>query len=159
MINIQDYNVEPHFGLRLAFHASETLFLEGSMGQADVGISSAERAANASTAVSNANFLDDRRYTDYHISLGWVALPGHTSFRGKTYIQQGYLIGGTGITNFANENNTTINFGAGYRLLINDNLAVRAEARDYIVSWDNPPVGVASRQHNFALGLGLSLFF
>lgn len=162
MLSVQDYNIQPHFGLRLAYHAHEKIFIEGSVGQADIGVSSVERlfSDGSSAATFNLNTLGDRRYTDYHLSLGWSILPGYTSYgEGKTMIQNAYLIGGAGITNFAAQNNFTVNFGAGYRLLFNDSLALRVEARDYIVTWDTPPGGVASRQHNLALSLGASLFF
>lgn len=160
-ISVQDYNFEPHFSFRLAYHPHESFFIEGSAGQADIGISQVERAVDDGliSGASNLTLFEDRSYTDFHLSLGWVVLPGHTSFRGKTYIQQLYLIGGGGLTNFADSNNTTVNFGAGYRLLITDNLAIRAEARDYIVSWDDPPFGTSARQHNLSMGLGVSLFF
>ncbi len=152
LLSVQNFSTEPQFGLRLAFHLHDTFFLEGSISQADIGASELE--SNNGTFA----FLD-RRYTDYHLSSGWHFLQGYSSFGRKRIIHNTYLIGGAGITNFANQNNFTVNFGLGHRLLLNDNLGIRLEGRNYLVQYDNPPIGSTTKQNNLALSLGLSLFF
>lgn len=160
MVSVQDFSVEPHFGLRLSFHAHEDLFIEGSIGQADIGSSAVDRFSGSTPGVPETPTLVDRRWTDYHLSLGWHILAGQSSFlSGRQLIHNTYIIGGGGLTNFADQNNFTINGGLGHRVLINDSLAVRVEARDYIVSYDTPIPGSNSRTHNLALSLGLSMFF
>jgi len=147
LLSVQNASLEPHFGMRLAYHAHELFFLEASLGQTDVN----------GALVQN---LEDQRYTDYHLSMALNILPGQASlFGGRSLIHNTYLIAGGGVTNFAEQNNFTFNFGLGYRLLLNDNLAIRAETRDYIVTYDTPLPGTNTRQHNLAMSLGVSLFF
>lgn len=152
LISVQDFGMEPHFGLRLALHLHENFFIEGSFGQTDLGSSSLERS-------NNSLEFADRRYTDYHLSTGWHFLEGYSSFGSRRMIHTTYLLGGAGMTNFADQNNFTVNVGIGHRLLINDSLGIRLEGRDYVVSYDNPLASSTSTQHNLALSLGLSLFF
>ena len=152
LISVQDFGVEPQFGLRLAYHIHEDFFVEGSIAQTDVGASSTERA-------NNALAFDERRYTDYHLSTGWNFLHGYSTFGDRRVVHNTYLIGGAGITNFADQNNFTTHFGLGQRLLLNDTLAIRLEGKNYMVSYDSPLQGSTSTQHNIALSLGLSLFF
>lgn len=160
LLSVQDFSVEPHFSVRLAYHAHENWFFEGSLGQADIGASAMERSFNGTGGISNLETVSDRRYTDYHFNVGWNFLQGQTSYLGKkSMINSTYLTAGAGITNFADQNNMTINFGIGQRLLFNDNLAFRVEAKDYVVSYDNPPGGTKSSQHNLSIGVGLGLFF
>jgi outer membrane beta-barrel protein len=152
LLSVQEYTVASLIGLRLALHLNESLFIEGNLSQADIGSSTFERADNSVQ-------FSDRRYTDYHLSTGWHLLQGYSSFGKRRMIHNTYVIGGAGITNFANKNNFTYNFGLGHRLLINEHVGIRLEGRDYVVNYDTPLIGSSGTQHNLALSFGLSLFF
>jgi len=156
LLSVQDFTVEPRLSMHFTYHLNESYFLEGSFGQADIGISAAE---------GNTPAFEDRSYTDYHLSFGWNILPGEAYFgtakkgNKRTYNQNFYLLGGAGVTNFANDNAMTLHLGGGYRVLLTDKLAVRFEAKDFITSIDEQFVGNRGRQHNLTIGVGASLFF
>ena len=60
-------------------------------------------------------------------------------------------------TTFAGDDNFTINVGIGYRLLLNDWLALRFDARDYI--FDRTLFAQEETTHNLELRTGFSVFF
>lgn len=126
VMSVEDFETNPVYGARLAYHINEALFAEASLGQTKVGESSLEKFINE-------EFFDDRNLTYYDISLGWNILPGE-SFLGKkrAYNSVFYLIGGLGSTDFADDSNFTINFGFGFKIFPTDVFAVRIEARDYL---------------------------
>lgn len=130
LMSVEDFETSAVYGARIAYHINEALFTEASIGQTDVGDSSAEKLANAS-------FFDDRTLTYYDVSLGWNVLPGE-SFLGpnRAYNSAFYLIGGLGSTDFADDSNFTINFGFGFKILPTDFLAIRLEARSYMFDTD-----------------------
>jgi len=126
LMSVEDFETGLVYGARLAYHINEALFAEATIGQTDVGESSAEK-------LGNAKFFDDRTLTYYDASLGWNLLPGE-SFLGanRAYNSTFYVIGGAGSTDFADDSNFTINLGFGFKILPTDYLAIRIEARSYM---------------------------
>ena len=151
VFSVQDFTTEPKVSIHLAYHINEDFFIEGVLGQTDVGLSAAEGTSPA---------FDDRGYLDYSLNLGWNFLPGQAYYRGKnTYTTTAYLVGGIGSTDFADDSSSTLVIGGGYKVLLTDNLAIRFEAKDFITSIEDQTVANRSRQHNLSLGAGVSLFF
>jgi outer membrane beta-barrel protein len=68
-----------------------------------------------------------------------------------------YVIGGIGSVNFAGDQNFSVNFGAGYRVLPTDWLAFDIDVRD-IVFRDNI-FSVYKLTNNLQATVGLSVFF
>lgn len=68
-----------------------------------------------------------------------------------------YIIGGAGITKFAGDNRFTTNYGAGYRFLATDWLAVHFDVRDHI--FDIDLLGVKKTAHNLEMHGGITVFF
>jgi outer membrane beta-barrel protein len=62
-----------------------------------------------------------------------------------------------GSTDFAGDNRFTMNYGAGYRLLATDWLALHADMRDHI--FKNDVLGTDKTTHNIELHAGLTFFF
>jgi len=161
ILSVENFSPDLHFGLRAAYHINEDFFLEGSFGQTDLGSSATEEFILANPgAAPGFQSLEDRRYTDYHLSLAWNIFPGTAHYRKlRTMTSSLYAIGGVGLTNFADSNDLTINFGAGYRMLFNDTLSFRVEARDYLVSRDAAGPAGTDQQSNLAMSAGVSLLF
>jgi len=67
------------------------------------------------------------------------------------------LLGGAGITDFAGDEHFTLGVGVGYRLLVNDLIAVRVDMKDHIFNLD--VLGEDKTTHNLELTAGVSLFF
>lgn len=153
LISVEDFAVNPLYGLRLAYHASEYLFLEASYGMADTEKSSAEELGGFVLMTE-----DQRKLSYYDLSLGYNVLPGE-AFVGSSYAftQALYLIAGIGSVDFAGDERYSISFGLGYRLLFTDWLALHIDTRDRV--FDNDILGQEKTTHNLEFHTGLTVFF
>jgi outer membrane beta-barrel protein len=153
MISVEDFGSNPIYGARVAYHVSEGLFLEGTYAMAgDVDRSSVE-------VLDNIDLLgSDRDYSYYDLAVGWNLLPGEV-FLGKNHAFNSalYVIGGAGNTSFAGEDLFTLTFGAGYRVLATDSIALHFDVRDHL--FDNDVTGEDKTTHNIEFNLGVSWFF
>lgn len=154
IISIQDFKTSDVIGVTAAWHITEDFFFEASYAQAEGDKTSFEELSGGAPLISD----DDREYTYYDISLGWNVLPGEIFIGAKhAYKSDLYLIAGVGNTTFAGDDAFTINAGIGYRLLLNDWLAIRLDARDYM--FDRTLFGKEENTHNLELRTGFTVFF
>ena len=152
-ISIQDFGAQPVAGLRLDYHISEDFFGEITYGRAKGGLTSFE-------SLSNVLLLSDaeRRFTYYNLSLGYNLLPGEV-FIGRNLAMTSafYVIGGVGSVDFAGDQNFTVNFGAGFRVLPTDWLAVHIDVQDLVFRSD--VTGVEELKNNLQATIGATVFF
>ena len=76
---------------------------------------------------------------------------------GRAYNMNFYLIAGLGSTSFADDDRFTVNFGAGFRFLLTDSVAIHADFRDHL--FDNDILGREKTTHNLEGTIGVSVFF
>lgn len=154
IMSIEDFGSNPVYGVRGTYHVTEDVFLEATYGTTRGGKTSFERLSGA------ANILTDneRDFNYYDLSFGFNLLPGE-SFIGKhwAFTSDFFLIGGIGSTSFAGDDMLTWNVGFGYKVLLNDWLAVRLDARDHVFDLDL--LGENRTTHNLEFSGGLSIFF
>ncbi len=154
VLSIEDFGSNGVYGARFAYHVTEGVFMEMALGTSKAGETSYE------TLSGNIQILpdDDRNYTYYNLSLGYNLLPGEVFISDKyAFNSQFYLIGGIGSTHFAGNDKFTVNFGAGYRLVTTDWLALHLDARDHMFNSDL--LGEEKTTHNLEFHAGLTLFF
>jgi len=153
ILSIEDFGSHAVVGARLAYHVTESFFLEGSYGRSKGGVSSAE-------TLGSFQLMTDaqRKYSYYALSAGWNALPGEV-FIGENhaYNTAMYLIAGVGRTSFGGDERFTINGGFGGRILLTDWLAAHLDVRDYL--YDTELTGKKKVVNNLEASLGLSFFF
>ncbi len=154
IMSIEDFGTNAVYGVRLAYHVNEDLFVEATFGRSQAGKTSYERLSGSVELLTDS----ERDYQYYALSLGWNALPGEI-FLGanRAYNATLYLIGGIGSTRFAGDDRFTANAGLGYRLLITDAIAVHLDFRDQI--FDIDLLGSSKTSHNLETHLGLTAFF
>ena len=153
LMSVEDFGVHGVFVTRLAYHVNEQIFVEGIYGQTDTEKTSFE-------ILSNTNLLTDeqRKYQYYNVSLGYNILPGEVFFgQNKTFVSELYLVVGAGTTEFAGDKFFTLNVGAGYRLLLTDEIALHLDIRDYMLNIDL--LGIDKTSHNIEVTGGLTYFF
>jgi len=152
-ISIQDFGAQPVAGLRLDYHISEDFFAEAVYGRAKAGETSFE-------TLSNIQLLSDaeRRFTYYNLSLGYNLFPGEV-FIGRNLAMTSafYMIGGLGSVKFAGDQNFTVNFGAGFRVLPTDWLALHIDVQDLVFRSD--VTGVEELKNNLQATIGATVFF
>lgn len=154
VINIEDFESSFLWGARLAYHVTESFFAEANIGFADAGETSFERLAGNVQVLPD----DDRDYTFYNLNLGYILLPGE-AYVGDRYAfnTNFYLLAGVGATDFAGDKQFTVNFGAGYQVLLTDALAVNLEFREHLFDMDL--LGESKTVTNTQVSMGLSFFF
>lgn len=154
ILSIQDFGAQPVQGLRADYHITEDFFFEGRYGQSRAGQTSYELLSGGIQLLSNA----ERRFTYYDVSLGYNILPGEIFIGHHVAMTSAfYMIGGIGSVHFAGDQNFAVNFGAGFRVLPVDWVALHVDVQD-IVFRDNI-FSVYRLTNNLQATVGLSVFF
>lgn len=153
-LSIEDFGTNPVYGIRAAYHVTEDFFFEAAWGRSKAGKTSFE------TIGGDIELLDDdeRRFTYYNLSLGYNILPGEV-YLGRGLAMNGalYVQGGIGSTKFAGDQRFSVNFGAGYRVLPTDWLAIHIDVQDIVFQSDL--LGKDKLTNNLMATLGATVFF
>jgi outer membrane beta-barrel protein len=154
IMSIEDFGTNVVYGARLAYHLTEGFFVEGAVGQSEAGQTSFEILSGGAQLLSDS----ERQLTYYNLSLGYNILPGEVFIgEGRAYNTGLYVIGGLGSTRFAGDDRFTVNFGAGYRFLLTDSIALHIDFRDHL--FDIDLFGEENTTHNLEGTLGVTVFF
>lgn len=153
LISVEDFGTNAVYGARLGYHVTENFFVEGTYGTTgDVQDSSFE-------TLTNVDLLGgDRKYSYYNLAVGWNVLPGEVFIgSSRAFNSALYVVGGAGSTSFADDDLFTFMFGAGYRILATDSIALHFDVRDYL--FNNDITGEDKTTNNIEFTLGVSWFF
>ncbi|MEJ2172830.1 outer membrane beta-barrel domain-containing protein [Gammaproteobacteria bacterium] len=154
VMSIEDFGSDVVYGARLAYHVTEGFFIEGTVGQSEAGLTSFEALSGGARIIDD----DERTFTYYNLNLGYNLLPGEGFIgEGRAYNTSFYLVAGLGSTTFAGDDRFTVNFGAGYRLLLTDSVALHVDFRDHL--FDIDLLGEEKTVHNLEGHLGVTVFF
>ncbi len=154
IMSIEDFGTNVSYGVRLAYHVTEGFFVEATVGQSEGGLTSFEVLSGGARLITD----DERVFTYYNLNLGYNVLPGEVFIgAGRAFNTTLYLIAGLGSTRFAGDDRFTVNFGAGYRLLLTDAVALHLDFRDHM--FDIDLLGEEKTAHNLEATLGFTVFF
>ena len=153
-MNVEDFGTNRVIGARVGFHFTEDFFGDISVGRTDTDQTSFEKLSGGARLLSGG----DRRLEYYIVSLGYNILPGEV-FIGSDHAFNSalYLIAGIGNTEFAGDSHFTANLGVGFRLLMNDWIALHLDFRDHI--FESDVLGSDKTLHNLEGTTGISFFF
>jgi len=153
-ISIEDVGASVSYGGRFAYHFTEDVFAEATIGTAEAGRTSYEDLSGSAELLTDS----ERQFTHYDLSVGWNALPGEVFFGGKRAMPSAvYFTLGAGSTRFAGDDYFTVAVGAGLRVLANDWIAVHLNARD--LAFETDLLGKSKLTHNLQFTFGLTAFF
>jgi outer membrane beta-barrel protein len=154
LMSIEDFGSHPSYGLELAYHMTEDLFVRAEAGRSTGGLTSFETLGGNIRLLTEA----ERKFTYYDLGLGYNFLPGEAFFgRSRAMTSSFYVIGGAGATQFAGDKKFTVAVGAGYQVLPLDWMAVRVGFEDHMFQTDL--LGTSKLTHNLEAGLGITVFF
>jgi outer membrane beta-barrel protein len=154
VMSIEDFGSDVVYGARLSYHITEGLFVEGTVGQSEAGLTSFEELSGGAPILSD----EDREFTYYNLGLGYNLFPGEVFLgEGRAFNTSLYLVGGLGSTRFAGDDRFTVNVGAGYRFLVTDSIALHLDFRDHM--FDTDLLGTEKTVHNVEAHLGMTVFF
>jgi outer membrane beta-barrel protein len=153
LMNVEDFGTNPVVGGWIAYHVSEDLFVQAEYGQSTTEPTSFERLSGAQL------LTDDQRDLQYYdLTLGFNLLPGEGFVWDKwAFNSDFYVLAGVGSTNFADDNRFTVTWGGGYKVILQDWLAIKLEFRDHF--YDIDLLGEAKTSHNLSYHAGFSVFF
>lgn len=154
LLSVEDFGSNSVVGVRLAYHVTESLFVEGAYAQSKLGETSFERLSGGAQLLTD----EERDLTYYNVSVGYNLFPGE-SFLTRNWAFKGslYLIAGAGSTEFGGDDRFTVNAGVGYRLIATDWLAFHVDVRDHVFKSDL--LGTSETRHNVEFTGGLTVFF
>jgi outer membrane beta-barrel protein len=153
-LSVEDFGTNAVYGATLAYHVSESFFIEGAYGVSDTEETAFERLSGGAPLLTD----DQRQFSYYNVSLGFNILPGEAFLtRNRAFNTSFYFIAGLGSTDFAGDNHFTVNFGFGGRVFPNDWLALRLDVRDFM--FDIDILGQQKTTHNLQGTLGITIFF
>jgi outer membrane beta-barrel protein len=146
-------------GVRLGYHISEDIFVEGVYAQTKVSDDNFRQILPGGLFAKPQETL---KY--YNLSAGYNILPGEVFVgRNHAFASALYLIGGIGNTNFIasdkinRRNRQTFNFGLGTRVLFWDRMAVQVDLRQHIFTLDI--LGKNESTKNLELTGGVTFYF
>jgi outer membrane beta-barrel protein len=153
-LSIEDFGSNPDYGVTAAYHITEDFFFQGEAGRSRGGRTSFETLSGNNQLLTEA----ERRFTYYDLSLGYNFLPGEAFIgRGVAMTSAFYLLGGFGATDFAGDTKFTVNFGAGYRVVPTDWLALHVTVQDHV--FQTSLLGVTKLTNNIEARMGATVFF
>jgi len=154
IMSIEDFGSDVVYGVRMAYHVTEGFFVEGTVGQTTAGLTSFEVLGGGAPILSD----EERKLTYYNLSVGYNILPGEAFVgQARSYNTGLYAIAGLGSTRFAGDDRFTVNFGAGYRFVLTDSVAIHMDFRDHL--FDIDVLGEEKTVHNLEGSLGVTVFF
>jgi outer membrane beta-barrel protein len=153
-VSIEDFGSSFLYGARIAYHFTEDVFAEATLGSAKAGNTSYEDLSGSAQLLTDS----ERQYTYYDLALGWNALPGESFFGSHRAMPSAvYFTLGAGSTRFGGDDHFTVTLGSGYRLLVNDWLAAHLDVRNQM--FDSDLLGEDKLTQNLQFSIGLTAFF
>jgi len=153
-MSVEDFGTNAVYGARLAYHLTESFFVEGTYGQTNTDETSYEKLSGGAQLLTD----DERTLKFYDVSVGYNLLPGEVFLGSKRAMNSAlYVMAGAGNTEFAGDDYFTLVFGAGYRVLATDSIAVNFNVRNHM--FDSDLLGEDKTVHNIEFSLGLTAFF
>lgn len=153
ILSIEDFGVNPVYGAKIAYRVSEGFFVDMELGTSEAGDNSVEVLIPGTQLLS----ADERKFNYYVFNLGYDIFPGETFVTDSTtYNTAFYVVAGLGNTEFAGTDNFTFTWGAGYRLLASNSLAVYFDVRDHTFNMD---LLGDKLTNNIEISLGFGMYF
>ena len=151
-LSVQDFGAESVYGARIAYHATEDIYLEGRYASSSISDTSFRRIGAPIFAVEQEDL------TAYDLSVGIMVLPGEV-FLGTRWARTSgvYMSFGVGRVEFADRDSISYAFGFGLKVLPTDWLSLRLEARDTV--FESDLLGENEWKHNFEINLGFGVYF
>lgn len=154
IISIEDFESSSWLSAHLSYHITEFFYLKARYGVADGGISSFEKLSGLDPLLTD----EERKLTSYGLNIGYNLLPGEVFFgRNLTFNSVFSFEVGAGTTEFAGDDNFTINLAGNYRVFFTDWMAWDLTMSDYI--FDTHITGETKSTHNLTFNTGVAVFF
>lgn len=154
VISIEDFESSGWLSAHFAYHITEYFYVKARYGKAEGGETSFEKLVNAAPLLTE----EQREFNYYGLNIGYNLMPGEVFLGRDLAFNSLFSIElGAGSTEFAGDENFTVNVTANYRVFINDYLAWDIGMSDYIL--DTKITGETKTTHNLNFTTGIAFYF
>lgn len=154
LLNVEPEGTYPVIDLRGTYHIKENFFAEGTLGISKLRSATYVDATGTTQPLTSAQ----RRVIDYSLDLGYDVLPGEAFFGGKRALTDAvYVVAGVGALHYGGVSLVAPNVGVGYRLLLNDRVALHLDVRDNVT--DRSITGGKHLANNIDSTFGVAVYF
>lgn len=154
LMSIEDFENSPWISAHLGYHISEHFYVKARYAVAEGGYTSFEKLANTAPLLTD----EEREMTYYGLNIGYNLLPSEIFFSEDLVFNSvfSFEVGG-GNTEFAGDEQFTVNLTANYRVFLNDWVAWDLAMSDYI--FDTQITGSSKTTHNLTFSTGIAVYF
>jgi outer membrane beta-barrel protein len=150
-LSIEDFGVNALLGVRLNYYVNEDIWVQIGLGESEGGETSYETLSGGAPLLTD----EERKLSYYNINIGYNLLPGEAFLTNSiTYNTAFYLTAGIGTTDFAGDDHFTLNYGAGYRFLLNDFITINTDFRNNMFDMDTFGENKGTNNLEFTIGFG-----
>lgn len=151
-LSIEDFGVNSILVLKLNYYIDENMFVQLALAESEGGETSFETLSGGAPLLTD----EERELSSYSINIGYNLLPGEAFLTDQTtYNTSFYLTAGIGSTEFAGDDQYTLNYGAGFRFLLNDYMTINTDFRNNLFDMDTFGENKGTNNLEFTLGIGL----
>lgn len=149
----QNFGASKVRGFRLGYAITEDFFVQGAYGQTKVSDEAFRQVLPGGVFEA-----EQEKLSYYNLSMGYNVLSGEV-FIGSKHAKPSalYLIAGVGSTKFVDRKRQTINYGAGFRVFLNDWAALQVDARNHMFTLDI--LGKKQSTNNLEFTAGATFIF
>lgn len=153
-LSIEDFGVNPLYSVKLNYNVNEDIFIQITLGQSEGGETSFELLSAGAPLLTDG----ERELNYYTINIGYNLLPGEAFVGEQTAFNTAfYISAGIGNTDFAGDDHFSINYGAGYRVLLSDAFSASVDFRNNVFDMDL--FGNKKITNNLEFTIGIGWFF
>ena len=152
-LSFRHFGVVPAYGGSLAYHPTDSVFVELAVLRATAALTSFERLNGGLNLLSD----DGRDFLFSGLAFGYNVLKADLHMHSISFKGDVYTLAGGGVTDFADETNYTAQLGTGVRLFWNDWLAIRWQTEALI--FDSDVLGVEELTTNILWSFAASVYF
>lgn len=154
LISIEDFETSTLVSGHIGYHISEDFYFKAEYAQADAGQTSFEKLSNTSPLLTD----EERELSYYGLNIGYNLFPGEIFLSDNWAFNSVFSVElGAGSTEFAGDDQFTVNFATNFRVFANDWIAWDIGISDHI--FDTRVTGEAKTTHNLSFTTGISFYF
>ena len=153
-ISVEDFESNLWVSGHFSYHINENFYAKALYGYAKAGETSFERLANVPPLLTH----EQRKLKYYGLNIGYNLMPGEVFINKELAFNSLFSVEvGGGSTEFAGNNQFTVNLTANYRVFLTDWLTWDISMSDYI--FDTSITGERKTTHNLNFATGFAYYF
>ena len=154
LLSIEDFESSHWLSAHVGYHITEYFYVKARYASAEAGETSFERLSNTAPLLTD----EQRKLTYYGLNIGYNLMPGEIFLGRDLAFNSAFSVElGAGTTEFAGDDNFTVNLSTNLRVFITDWLTWDIGVADYV--FDTTVTGKTKTTHNLNVNTGFAVYF